>query len=219
MNIKEKGNVNYHYTENRYNHDPNSSKFDNLPDNSNEILKGKEKGRILNTNAESGYETWNWENKYNQKIPPKDYFEQYEQGKKIPGGILKSNAESGSWNFASREYNDPDAIKRFNMRLQNNNNNNNFNNNNYNINNNDNDNSNNYSKPINSFNEIPQDVIYRADLESQNLDKNYEKNIDIQKIETSENFVFEGGIKKKITKIVKYLSNGEVKTEIFKTNA
>ncbi len=208
MNTKGKGNVNYHYTENRYNHDPN------LSNNSNEILKGNEKGRILNTNAESGYETWNWENKYNQKIPPKDYFEQYEQGKKNPGGILKSNAESGAWNFASREYNDPEAIKRFNMRLQNNNNNDtNNNNNNYNINNV------NYNKPINSFNEIPQDVIYRADLESQNVNKNYENNIDVQKIETSENFVFEGGIKKKITKIVKYLSNGEVKTEIFKTNA
>ena len=42
--------------------------------------------------------------------------------------------------------------------------------------------------------------------------------VDVQKIETNESVIFENGVKKKVTKVVKYMSDGEVKTEIYKTN-
>ena len=232
MNIlntnEETGKANYHYTENRYNRDAPAQKFDYSSYNERELAKAKQTGGILNTNAESGYDTWDWNKKQKMPAPPKDYFEQYSQGNKKPGAILKSNAENGAWNFASREYYDPETIKRFNMKLQNNNLNNDYydesnnnNNNNYNVNNNNN------NGPINSFSQIPQYVIDRADMESQNygnLANNNQGNnlnkgrVDVQKIETNESFIFENGVKKKVTKVVKYMSDGEVKTEIYKTN-
>ena len=224
MNIlntnEETGKANYHYTENRYNRDAPAQKFDYSSYNERELAKAKQTGGILNTNAESGYDTWDWNKKQNMPPPPKDYFEQYSQGKKKPGAILQSNAENGAWNFASREYYDPETIKRFNMKLQNNNlNNDYYDESNY-VNNNNNG-------PINSFSQIPQDVIYRSDMESQNYDnlkKNNQVNnlnkgrVDVQKIETNESIIFENGVKKKVTKVVKYMSDGEVKTEIYKTN-
>ena len=229
MNIlntnEETGKANYHYTENRYNRDTPAQKFDYSSYNERELAKAKKTGGILNTNAESGYDTWDWNKKQNMPPPPKDYFEQYSQGKKKPGAILQSNAENGAWNFASREYYDPETIKRFNMKLQNNNlNNDYYDESNY-VNNNNNNNNNN--GPINSFSQIPQDVIYRSDMESQNYDnlkKNNQVNnlnkgrVDVQKIETNESIIFENGVKKKVTKVVKYMSDGEVKTEIYKTN-
>ena len=226
MNIlntnEETGKANYHYTENRYNRDTPAQKFDYSSYNERELAKAKKTGGILNTNAESGYDTWDWNKKQNMPAPPKDYFEQYSQGKKKPGAILQSNAENGAWNFASREYYDPETIKRFNMKLQNNNlNNDYYHESNY-VNNNNKNNG-----PINSFSQIPQDVIYRSDMESQNygnLAKNNQVNnlnkgrVDVQKIETNESIIFENGVKKKVTKVVKYMSDGEVKTEIYKTN-
>jgi hypothetical protein len=233
MNIlntnEETGKANYHYTENRYNHDTSAQKFDYSSYNQKELAKAKQIGGILNTNAESGYETWDWNKKQKMPAPPKDYFEQYSQGKKKPGAILKSNAENGAWNFASREYYDPETIKRFNMKLQNNNlNNDNYDEGIYSNNNNDNYNvNNNNNGPINSFSQIPQDVIDRADRESQiysNLTKGNQENslnkgrVDVEKIETNESIIVENGVKKKVTKVVKYMSDGEVKTEIYKTN-
>ena len=228
MNIlntnEETGKANYHYTENRYNRDTPAQKFDYSSYNERELAKAKKTGGILNTNAESGYDTWDWNKKQNMPPPPKDYFEQYSQGKKKPGAILQSNAENGAWNFASREYYDPETIKRFNMKLQNNNlNNDYYDESNY-VNNKNNNNNN---GPINSFSQIPQDVIYRSDMESQNygnLAKNNQVNnlnkgrVDVQKIETNESIIFENGVKKKVTKVVKYMSDGEIKTEIYKTN-
>ncbi len=227
MNIlntnEETGKANYHYTENRYNRDTPAQKFDYSSYNERELAKAKKTGGILNTNAESGYDTWDWNKKQNMPPPPKDYFEQYSQGKKKPGAILQSNAENGAWNFASREYYDPETIKRFNMKLQNNNLNNDY----YDESNYVNNNNNNNNGPINSFSQIPQDVIYRSDMESQNygnLKKNNQVNninkgrVDVQKIETNESIIFENGVKKKVTKVVKYMSDGEIKTEIYKTN-
>ena len=42
--------------------------------------------------------------------------------------------------------------------------------------------------------------------------------VDVEKIETNESIIVENGVKKKVTKVVKYMSDGEVKTEIYKTN-
>jgi hypothetical protein len=40
----------------------------------------------------------------------------------------------------------------------------------------------------------------------------------VMRIERNEKFVVEKGVKKKITKIVRYMENGEINTELFKTN-
>ena len=40
----------------------------------------------------------------------------------------------------------------------------------------------------------------------------------VSKIEKNERFVNENGKKKKITKIIKYMDNGEINTEVFKTD-
>ena len=70
------------------------------------ILKGKEKGRILNTNAESGYDNWQWGN-YNQQqqMDINAYKQQQLANAKKSGGILNTNVESGDWN--GLQYNPP----------------------------------------------------------------------------------------------------------------
>ena len=40
----------------------------------------------------------------------------------------------------------------------------------------------------------------------------------VSKSEKNERFVNENGKKKKITKIIKYMDNGEINTEVFKTD-
>ena len=40
----------------------------------------------------------------------------------------------------------------------------------------------------------------------------------VSKIEKNERFVNENGKKKKISKIIKYMDNGEINTEVFKTD-
>ena len=40
----------------------------------------------------------------------------------------------------------------------------------------------------------------------------------VMRIERNEKYVVEKGVKKKITKIVRYMENGEINTELFKTN-
>ena len=197
MNIQptneETGQSAWTYTENRYNRGvPPQQKFNYAEYNARELAKAQQKqgGGILNTNAESGLDTWQY-GKYQQAgpMPPKDYFEQY-QNQKPKGGILRTNVESGAWNYASREYMDPNAIKRFNdnLMLQQNNNNfagmQNMNNNNYN---------------------------------KKNIDDEINEE-DVVKVQTNEKIVMENGLKKKITKITKYLKNGEIRTEMYKTN-
>ena len=204
MNIQptneETGQSAWTYTENRYNRGvPPQQKFNYAEYNARELAKAQQKqgGGILNTNAESGLDTWQY-GKYQQAgpMPPKDYFEQY-QNQKPKGGILRTNVESGAWNYASREYMDPNAIKRFNDNLMMQQNNNNFvpNNNNF------------------------------AGMQNMNNNNYYKKNVDdeineedVVKVQTSEKIIVENGIKKKITKITKHLKNGEIRTEMFKTN-
>ena len=127
MNIlntnEETGKANWTYNENRFNRGGPGQKFDYAAYNARELAKAQQTGGILKTNAESGLENWQWGNQPKQSPPPKDYFEQYQkeqlgQAKKTSGGILKTNAESGAWNYASREYNDPNSIRRFNMEQQ-----------------------------------------------------------------------------------------------------
>ncbi len=331
MNIvntnEETGKENWTYTENRYNRGGPGSSFDYAAYNARELAKAQQTGGILKTNAESGLENWNWGNQPKQQAPPKDYFEQYQreqlgQAKKGAGGILKTNAESGAWNYASREYNDPNAIRRFNMEGQIQGDNtlppnsiNQFYDGNKNVkveqkvendgvvktittttttyNNNGNLKS---SGPINSFSEIPKEVIERTTVEEQRevqpikyndsvfynpkynhpmigeytstnynplrfgtgvpgtikmvgqgdeiknvkttthtfvTEKNYgsgdnmgnvyqsnsnnKENVGVKKIDTQENIVEEGGVRKKITKVTKYMDDGEIKTEIYKT--
>ena len=210
MNIQptneETGQSAWTYTENRYNrYNPPQQKFNYAEYNARELAKAKQKqgGGILNTNAESGLDTWQY-GKYQQAGPPqpKDYFEQF-QNQKPKGGILRTNAENGAWNYASREYMDPNAIKRFNDKLMMQQNNNNYNQyNQYNNNNNFIQNNNNLTgmQQMNNNN---------------NDDINDE---DVIKVETKEKVIMENGIQKKITKITKYLKTGEIRTEMYKTN-
>ena len=331
MNIvntnEETGKENWTYTENRYNRGGPGSSFDYAAYNARELAKAQQTGGILKTNAESGLENWSWGNQPMQQAPPKDYFEQYQreqlgQAKKGAGGILKTNAESGAWNYASREYNDPNAIRRFNMEGQIQGDNtlppnsiNQFYDGNKNVkveqkvendgvvktittttttyNNNGNLKS---SGPINSFSEIPKEVIERTTVEEARevqpikyndsvfynpkynhpmigeytstnynplrfgtgvpgtikmvgqrdeiknvktttqtfvTEKNFSsgdnmgnvyqsnsnnlENVGVKKIDTQENIVEEGGVRKKITKVTKYMDDGEIKTEIYKT--
>ena len=324
---EETGKANWTYNENRYNRGGPGQQFDYAAYNARELAKAQQTGGILKTNAESGLENWQWGNQPKQAPPPKDYFEQYQkeqlgQAKKTSGGILKTNAESGAWNYASHEYKDPSTINRFNMEQQYQGNNTipyQINQSNQNVkveqkvengpggivktittttttyNNNDN---NNFKGPINSFSEIPKDVIERSNFESQvqnvklndgvyynpkynhpiigeytssnynplrfgtgipgqikminenvnfgisnvkntsqtfvsdnnynvgdNSDMNFNQSsnagspghVGVQKIDTQESFVTEDGVKKKITKVTKYMDDGEIKTEIYKT--
>lgn len=320
MNIvntnEETGKENWTYNENLYKRGVGSN-FNYSEYNARELAKAEQKGGILKTNAESGLENWNWGNQPNQQAPPKDYFQQYEreqleQAKKTAGGILKTNAESGAWNYASREYNDPNSIRRFNMETQIQGDNslppNSFNDGNKNVEvrkiendgvvktiktitttyNNNNDS----NGPINSFSQIPKEVIERTTLEEEkqnqtynhsvfynpkynhpiigeytsnnynplrfgtgipgkiqmvsqgndfqnvktqtfynetnfnsgdNMGNLYQSNnnnlgtVGVKKIDTQENIVNENGVRKKITKVTKYMDDGEVKTEIYKT--
>ena len=41
--------------------------------------------------------------------------------------------------------------------------------------------------------------------------------VGVQKIDTNESIITEDGVKKKITKVTKYMEDGEIKTEIYKT--
>ena len=326
MNIQntneETGQANWTYNENRFNRGGPAQQFDYAAYNARELAKAQQTGGILKTNAESGLENWQWGNQQKQAPPPKDYFEQYQkeqlgQAKKTSGGILKTNAESGAWNYASREYNDPNSIRRFNMEQQYQGNNTVPYNQNVNVEekvengpggvvktiktttttyNNENNNLKN-SGPINSFNEIPKEVIERSNYESQtqniklseNADYNPKYNhpiigeytstnynplrfgmgipgqiqminestnvsnnngnsniqtfvtennynvgnnsvninqeyhpgssghVGVQKIDTNETIINEDGVQKKITKVTKYMDDGEIKTEIYKT--
>ena len=210
MNIQptneETGQSAWTYTENRYNRgSPPQQKFNYAEYNARELAKAKQKqgGGILNTNAESGLDTWQY-GKYQQAgpAPPKDYFEQY-QNQKPKGGILRTNVESGAWNYASREYMDPNAIKRFNDNLMMQQNNNNY-----------------YVQNNNNF-------VQNNNFQGmQNMNNNYIKNNiddeineeDVVKVQTNEKIIVENGVKKKITKVTKYLKNGDKRTEINKIN-
>jgi len=88
------------------------------------------------------------------------------------------------------------------------------------MNNNNQQNSNPYYKPQaqtqqQSYHNFSQQQSYMPTNNANNM----EMDADVNRVETTEKFVTENGVRKKVTKIVKYMNNGEIKTEMFKTNA
>ena len=248
----------------------------------------KTSGGILKTNAESG--AWNYAS-HEYKDPNSfnrfNMEQQYQGNNTIPYSVNQGNQNV---QVEQRVENGPGGVvKTITTTTTTYNNNNNINNinNNININNNG---------PINSFSEIPKDVIERSNYESEvqnvklnnnvyynpkynhpiigeytstnynplrfgtgipgqikminenvnvgnfksntqtfvtennyNVGNNSAMNINqssntvpsrpvgVQKIDTNESIITEDGVKKKITKVTKYMEDGEIKTEIYKT--
>ena len=238
--------------------------------------KNINRGNFLKSNVETGAHNWNWQQNQNNYRMNQDDIKAYKQqqlsnAKKVGGGILNTNVETGNWNgmqFIVPEKSDRigpgdiQAQEKFfagqlketitgplpgqrgqNAPVKYNNNNNwggnysqNYNNSNYdkyefvqqnNINQQkynypQNDNyyqqNNNYSYQDNGNNGI---VNQNYNQGNSNFDGNLENlNAEpgVMKVEASERIINESGVKKKLTKIKKYMESGEIVEEIYKTN-
>ena len=239
--------------------------------------KNINRGNFLKSNVETGAHNWNWQQNQNNYRMNQDDLKAYKQqqlanAKKVGGGILNTNVETGNWNgmqFIVPEKSDRigpgdiQAQEKFfagqlketitgplpgqrgqNAPVKFNNNNNwggNYNQNYNNNNNNDkyefvqqkninqqkynypqNDNyyqqNNNYSYQDNGNNGI---VNQNYNQGNSNFDGNLENlNAEpgVMKVEASERIINESGVKKKLTKIKKYMESGEIVEEIYKTN-
>ena len=232
---KETGASAWNYSENKFHPSQPGQKFDMRAYNQQALKNAQQKGGgILNTNAETGYDLWHHSGPVKSSNQSNFNYEQFRQqqmaqAKKKGGGILNTNVESEPWSYgggsggdqfanlqnkpvnynpqgnvyASKEYNNP--------------------NNNYSY----------QNQPV-QLKQPNQNVFQSDDYQNyQNMMKekgnmgnvgdytNFSadnKNNQVQKIETSEKEVVENGKRKKITKIKKYMVNGEIKTEIFKTD-
>ena len=234
--------------------------------------KGNNKD-FLHSNIETGAHNWNWQPNYNNYRMNNEEINNYKKSqlqnaKKVGGGILNTNVETGNWygmQFRVPEKsdrigpNDLAAQEKFfagqlketitgplpgergqNAPVRYNNNGNygqgmNYNNkykyknnddryqfiekkNNYNeesnnMNNNQNyqrkDDNNNYNKKITS----------NKKYEEPDFEKLMEAGPGVLKVEATEKFITESGVKKKLTRIKKYMEDGEIREEIYKTNA
>ena len=228
---KETGASAWNYSENKFHPSQPGQKFDMRAYNQQALKNAQQKGGgILNTNAETGYDLWHHPGPVKQNPTNFNYEEfrqqQMAQAKKKGGGILNTNVESEPWSFgggsggdqfaslknkpvnyqgnvyASKEYNNPNnnySYQNQPVQLKNNNNNNNV------------FQGDDYQNYLNMMKEKGGNANY-VNYGQNNLEN------DVQKIETSEKEIVENGKRKKITKIKKYLANGEIKTEIFKTD-
>ena len=224
---KETGASAWNYSENKFHPSQPGQKFDMRAYNQQALKNAQQKGGgILNTNAESGYDLWHHSGPVKQNPTNFNYEEfrqqQMAQAKKKGGGILNTNVESEPWSFgggsggdqfaslknkpvnyqgnvyASKEYNNPNNNYSYqNQPVQLKNNNNNV------------FQGDDYQNYLNMMKEKGGNYVNYG---QNNLDN------DVQKIETSEKEIVENGKRKKITKIKKYLANGEIKTEMFKTD-
>ena len=234
---KETGASAWNYSENKFHPSQPGQKFDMRAYNQQALKNAQQKGGgILNTNAETGYDLWHHSGPVKSTNQTNFNYEQFRQeqmaqAKKKGGGILNTNVESEPWSYgggsggdqfanlqnrpvnynpqgniyASKEYNNP--------------------NNNYSY----------QNQPVQLKQPNQQQNVFQGDDYQNYLNMMKEKgntgnvgdytnfsadnkNNQVQKIETSEKEVVENGKRKKITKIKKYMVNGEIKTEIFKTD-
>ena len=232
---------------------------------------------FLRSNVETGAHNWNWAPNQGSYRMNDDEINAYKKqqlanAKKVGGGILNTNVETGNWHgmqFIVPEKsdrigpNDIEAQEKFfrgqlketitgplpgekgqNAPVKFNNNgnwgqplNNNQNYHNY--------HNQNYEKKY-EYVEKNKNVEYKDDYPkkekyNQNYEQNYEQNYNqpkkntnyeepdfeklmeagpgVMKVEASEKIITENGVKKKLTRIKKYMENGETKEEIYKTNA
>ncbi len=266
----------------------NKEKKENIKEREKEMIKDKEIGNEnlkKNNDFEEIDEEEDEKNNFKTIIgrPGK------KKGNNAPTLNIKKNKSEDKPNISNIN-NNPNNNHNFNI------NNNPINNNPNNINNNHNNININNNGPINSFSEIPKDVIERSNYESEvqnvklnnnvyynpkynhpiigeytstnynplrfgtgipgqikminenvnvgnfksntqtfvtennyNVGNNSAMNINqssntvpsrpvgVQKIDTNESIITEDGVKKKITKVTKYMEDGEIKTEIYKT--
>ena len=225
---------------------------------------------FLRSNVETGAHNWNWSpNHYNYKMNQDEINaykkQQLANAKKVGGGILNTNVETGNWHgmqFIVPEKsdrigpNDIEAQEKFfkgqlketitgplpgekgqNAPVKFNNNGNWGNNQNYNKNYHNQNYDNRYQfvekkKNVEYNDDYPKKEQYNEKYEpkySQQKKKNifeepdFEKLMEagpgVLKVEVKEKFINEDGVKKKLTRIKKYMENGETKIEIYKTNA
>ena len=238
---------------------------------------------FLRSNVETGAHNWNWQPNQNNYRMNNEEINSYKKqqlanAKKVGGGILNTNVETGNWHgmqFIVPEKsdrigpNDIAAQEKFfasqlketitgplpgergqNAPVKFNNNGNwgqqpNYNKNYGNKMNNDdrdqfiekskniNNNNNDYNQDYNNMKYNNQNYheknekTYEENTNPQKLNKNYEEpDFDklmeagpgVLKVEATEKIITEDGVKKKLTKIKKYMEDGEIKSEIYKTN-
>ena len=250
--------------------------------NKNQIKSSKSNNQdFLRSNVETGAHNWNWQPNQNNYRMNNEEINSYKRqqlanAKKVGGGILNTNVESGNWHgmqFIVPEKsdrivpNDLAAQEKFfagqlketitgplpgergqNAPVKFNNNGNwgqgqNFNQNYGNKLNNDdryqfiekskNISNKNFNEDYNNrkFNNQnyheKAEKKYEENINQQKMDKNYEEpDLDklmeagpgVLKVEATEKIVTEDGVKKKLIRIKKYMEDGEVKIEIYKTN-
>ena len=236
--------------------------------------KGNNKD-FLRSNVETGAHNWNWQPNYNNSRMNENNLDAYRKNqlknaKKVGGGILNTNVETGNWygmQFMVPEKsdrigpNDLEAQEKFfagqlketitgplpgersqNTPVRYNSNanygqrmnfNQNYNNNddryqfiekngNYNNNNYYNEDYNNikysqnYYKNFDEKNDIK--INKTNNLEEPDFEKLMEAGPGVLKVEATEKIITENGVKKKLTRIKKYMENGDTKEEIYKTN-
>ena len=224
---------------------------------------------FLHSNIETGAHNWNWKPDRNDYRMNDDEINAYKKqqlanAKKVGGGILNTNVETGNWHgmqFMVPEKsdrigpNDLEAQEKFfrgqlketitgplpgekgqnapvkfnekgNWGVQNKNMDRKYDNsyhinepimnNNY----HDVNNSNNYNKnEQDDKNYYQNNNNQKMNNPEPDFDKLMEAGPGVMKVEVTEKFVDEDGIKKKLTRIKKYMENGEIKIEIYKTNA
>ena len=205
------------YNENRFHPSQPGQKFDMRSYNAEALKNAQQKsGGILNTNAESGYDNWQWGNYgQQQQMDMNAYRQQQLANAKKSGGILNTNVESGDWtgmryNPPNQQMN-PNAVDRNQLPFG--------------------------SKPNPNAvdrNQLPfgskpnPNAVDRNQMpfgkkpQGQNTPINYGQSAkpdDVIDMYTDNKFIMEGGKKKKITTIKKTLANGEVITEMYKTDA
>ena len=234
---------------------------------------------FLRSNVETGAHNWNWQpSKGNYRMNDEEINsykkQQLANAKKVGGGILNTNVETGNWHGMQfivpekSDINGPNDIaaqekffagqlketitgplpgeKGQNAPVKFNNNGNWGNEQNYHknysnkINNDDRYQFIEKSKNLNNYNDDYNNMKlnnknyhennekkYEENINQQKLNKNYEEpDFDklmeagpgVLKVEATEKIITEDGVKKKLTKIKKYMEDGEIRSEIYKTN-
>ena len=238
------------------------------------------KNDFLRSNVETGAHNWNWNpdrNNYRMNDEEINHYkkQQLANAKKVGGGILNTNVETGNWHgmqFIVPEKsdrigpNDIEAQEKFfagqlketitgplpgergqNAPVRFNNNGNWGQSANYNKsygNSNYEDNyqySQKYNNDYNNNNQINQNYHqnykpnYNQNYNQSNVQNNNQQKMNnnyeepdfeklmeagpgVLKVEATEKIIMENGVKKKLTRIKKYMEDGETKEEIYKTN-
>ena len=237
------------YNENRFHPSQPGQKFDMRSYNAEALKNAQQKsGGILNTNAESGYDNWQWGNYgQQQQMDMNAYRQQQLANAKKSGGILNTNVESGDWtgmryNPPNQQMN-PNAVDRNQLPFGSKPNPNAVDRNQLPFGSKPNPNAVDRnqlpfgSKPNPNAvdrNQLPfgskpnPNAVDRNQMpfgkkpQGQNTPINYGQSAkpdDVIDMYTDNKFIMEGGKKKKITTIKKTLANGEVITEMYKTDA